>query len=347
MSPSEELRTDITTLTTHIIAQQQLSGKPATGDLSLLLSAIGSACKWISNVVRKAELLKVIGATGVTNVQAETVQKLDILSNEIFINLLKGTGRAAVLVSEENEEVGFVFARFERAIFVDSERGHYCVVFDPLDGSSNIDCGVSVGTIFGIYEMFNRRDKSSLKDILRPGTQMVAAGYCMYGSSTIMMLTSGHGVDGFTLDPNTGEFLLTHKQVKLGKKKIYSINEGNSHAFDEAVKEYLHSVKFPEPINGKVSPYSARYVGSMVADVHRTLLYGGIFMYPTGKLRILYECFPMSFLVEQAGGKSSTGRGRMLEVIPEKLHARAGIFLGTTEEVDKIEALYKKMDATK
>ncbi|KAJ3238358.1 Fructose-1,6-bisphosphatase [Chytriomyces hyalinus] len=337
MSPNEELRTDIVTLTSHIIAQQQLSGKPATGDLSLLLSAIGSACKWISNVVRKAELLKVIGATGVTNVQAESVQKLDILSNEIFINLLKGTGRAAVLVSEENEE----------AIFIDTPRGHYCVVFDPLDGSSNIDCGVSVGTIFGIYELLDRTNKPSMKDVLRPGTHMVAAGYCMYGSSTIMMLTSGHGVDGFTLDPNTGEFLLTHKQVKLGKKKIYSINEGNAHAFDDAVKEYLNSVKFPPAVNGKVPAYSARYVGSMVADVHRTLLYGGIFMYPTGKLRILYECFPMSFLMEQAGGKSSTGRIRMLDVVPDNLHARAGIFLGTTEEVEKVEALYRKMDAAK
>ncbi|KAJ3069014.1 hypothetical protein HDU98_007902 [Podochytrium sp. JEL0797] len=340
MSPhNEELRTDIVTLTTHIIMQQQASVKPATGDLSLLLSSIGSACKWISNVIRKAELLKVIGATAITNVQAETVQKLDVLSNEIFINLIKGTGRAAILVSEENDE----------AIFVDSERGHYIVVFDPLDGSSNIDCGVSVGTIFGIYNVAKRSDgvRPTLKDVLRPGTEMVAGGYCLYGSSTIMVLTSGDGVDGFTLDPNTGEFLLTHSKITLGHKKIYSINEGNSHAFDKAVQAYLHSVKFPAAVNGKVPAYTARYVGSMVADVHRTLLYGGIFMYPTGKLRILYECFPMSFLMEQAGGKSSTGRGRMMEVVPEHIHARSPIFLGTTEDVEKVEALYKQMDEGK
>ncbi|KAI9333686.1 fructose-1,6-bisphosphatase class 1/Sedoheputulose-1,7-bisphosphatase [Obelidium mucronatum] len=334
MAQSEELRTDIVTLTTHIIAQQQKSSKPATGDLSLLLSSIGSACKWIANVVRKAELLKVIGATAVTNIQAETVQKLDVLSNEIFINLIKGTGRAALLVSEENDE----------AIFVTSERGHYVVVFDPLDGSSNIDCGVSVGTIFGVYHVLQRGEKPTLKDVLRPGTEMVAGGYCMYGSSTMLVLTSGDGVDGFTLDPNTGEFLLTHQKIKLGQKKIYSVNEGNSHAFDPAVKAYLQSVKFPEPVNGKVPAYTARYIGSMVGDVHRTLLYGGIFMYPTGKLRILYECFPMSMLIEQAGGKSSTGRGRMLEVVPSGIHARSPIFLGTTSEVDKIEGLYKQLD---
>ncbi|KAJ3030496.1 UNVERIFIED_CONTAM: hypothetical protein HDU68_008784 [Siphonaria sp. JEL0065] len=337
MAQSEELRTDIITLTTHIIAEQQKSSKPATGDLSLLLSSIGSACKWISNVVRKAELLKVVGATAVTNIQAETVQKLDVLSNEIFINLIKGTGRAAILVSEENDE----------AIFVQSERGHYVVVFDPLDGSSNIDCGVSVGTIFGVYHVLQRGEKPSLADVLRPGTEMVAGGYCMYGSSTIMVLTTGDGVDGFTLDPNTGEFLLTHQKIKLGKKKIYSVNEGNSYAFDPAVQAYLHSVKFPEPVNGKVPAYTARYIGSMVGDVHRTLLYGGIFMYPTGKLRILYECFPMSMLIEQAGGKSSTGRSRMLEVVPTTIHSRSPIFLGTTEEVEKVEALYAQLDAGK
>ncbi|KAJ3202942.1 hypothetical protein HDU83_006726 [Entophlyctis luteolus] len=337
MSKSEELRTDIVTLTSHILAQQQKLSTHATGDLSLLLSAIGSACKWISNVVRKAELLKVIGATATTNVQAETQQKLDILSNEIFINLIKGSGRAAILVSEENED----------AIFIDSDRGKYCVVFDPLDGSSNIDCGVSVGTIFGIYHVIGNGEKPSFKDVLRQGTEMIASGYCMYGSSTILVLTVGDGVDGFTLDPNTGEFLLTHSKIKLGKKKIYSINEGNAHAFDPAVNAYLKSIKFPEPVDGKVNAYTARYVGSMVADMHRTLLYGGIFMYPTGKLRVLYECFPMSMLVENAGGKASTGRKRMLEVVPEKLHARAPIFLGTSEEVDKIEALYKQLDEGK
>ncbi|KAJ3331722.1 hypothetical protein HDU76_002385 [Blyttiomyces sp. JEL0837] len=333
----EELKTDIVTLTNHILSGQQAT-KGATGDLTILLSSIASSSKWISNVVRKAELLKVIGVTGGQNVQNENVQKLDILSNEIMINMLKGSGKAALLVSEEDDE----------AIFVEGTTGHYCVVFDPLDGSSNIDCGVSIGTIFGIYHVKDVSQKTTLADVLRPGTEMVAAGYCMYGSSTVLVLTTGQGVNGYTLDPNIGEFLLTHPKLTLGKKKIYSINEGNAHTFDNAVKSYLDSVKFPPPgFTGKFTPYSARYVGSMVADVHRTILYGGIFMYPGAKLRILYECFPMSMLIENAGGKSSNGRKRMLEVVPDKIHARSGIFLGTKEEVEKIEALYKELDAKK
>ncbi|KAJ1552249.1 Fructose-1,6-bisphosphatase, cytosolic, partial [Cladochytrium tenue] len=279
-----------------------------------------------------------IGVTGGTNVQQENVQKLDVLSNEIMINMLKGSGKTAVLVSEENDE----------AIFVEDERcGNYCVVFDPLDGSSNIDCGVSIGTIFGIYHVKNVTHPS-LADVLRPGNEMVAAGYCMYGSSTVLVMTTGQGVNGYTLDPNIGEFLLTHPKMRLGKKKVYSVNEGNAHAFDAAVTGYINSLKYPpEGFTGKFTPYSLRYVGSMVADVHRTILYGGVFMYPNGKLRVLYECFPMSMLVENAGGKSSTGRGRMLDATPSSIHARSGIFLGTTEEVDAIEEQYRQLDAAK
>ncbi|KAJ3111549.1 hypothetical protein HDU96_005610 [Phlyctochytrium bullatum] len=341
MPEAGELKTDIITLNTHILSQQQAI-KEATGDLTILLSSISAACKWISNVVRKAELLKVIGVTGGTNVQQENVQKLDILSNEIMINLLKGSGKTAILVSEENDEAIFVTAGDGAA------KGHYCVVFDPLDGSSNIDCGVSIGTIFGVYHVKDDKAVPTLADVLRPGTEMVAAGYCMYGSCTMLVLTTGTDVNGYTLDPNIGEFVLTHPKMKLGKKKIYSINEGNAHTFEEPVKQYLDSVKYPPAgFQGKFTPYSARYVGSMVADVHRTILYGGIFMYPGGKLRILYECFPMSFIIENAGGKSSTGRKRMLEVVPDKIHARSGIFLGTAEEVSKIEALYAAHDAQK
>lgn len=332
-----ELKTDIVTLTTHILTQQQAL-KQATGDLTILLNSVAAACKWISNVVRKAELLKVIGVTGTTNVQAENVQKLDLLSNEIMCNMLKSSGKTSLLISEENEE----------AIFIEDEasKGSYCVVFDPLDGSSNIDCGVSIGTIFGIYHVKNINDKPSLKDVLRPGTEMVASGYCMYGSSTVFVMTTGQGVNGYTLDPNIGEFVLTHPKMKLGQKRIYSINEGYAHTFDDAIRGYIDSLKFPAPgFIGKFSPYSARYVGSMVADIHRTLLYGGVFLYPGAKLRILYECFPMSMLIEQAGGKASNGRQRMLEVVPDKIHARSGIFLGTTEEVEKIEERYRLMDA--
>ncbi|KAJ3169684.1 hypothetical protein HDU87_000565 [Geranomyces variabilis] len=339
-SAREDLRTDFVTLTNDILSRQQRS-KEATGDLTILLSAISSACKWISNVVRKAELMKVIGVTGGTNVQNENVQKLDILSNEIMCNLLRDSGKTAILVSEEDDE----------AIFVeDSKRGHYCVCFDPLDGSSNIDCGVSIGTIFGIYRVKSEGAKPSIADVLRPGTEMVAAGYCMYGSSTVLVLTfqGSNEVNGYTLDPSIGEFVLTHRNMKLGPKKIYSINEGNAHTFDAAIKGYIDSVKFPPAGHtGKFTPYTARYVGSMVADVHRTILYGGVFLYPGAKLRILYECFPMALIVEAAGGKASTGRKRMLDVVPEKLHARSGIVLGTSAEVEAIEARYKELDAKK
>ncbi|TPX31321.1 fructose-bisphosphatase [Synchytrium microbalum] len=331
-----ETRTDIITLTNHILSSQQ-QHKEATGDMTILLNSIGSACKWVSNCVRKAELLKVIGLTGGQNVQEENVQKLDMLSNEIMVNLLRSSGKTAVLVSEEDEE----------ALFIEGQqKGMYCVVFDPLDGSSNIDCGVSIGTIFGIYKL-KEGSKGTLSDVLRPGTEMVAAGYCMYGSSTVLVLTTGPSdLHGYTLDPNLGEFVLTHPNIKIGKKKIYSINEGNAHTFDDAVKSYIQTLKFPaEGQTGKFTPYSARYVGSMVADVHRTLLYGGVFMYPGAKLRILYECFPMSLIVEAAGGKASNGRKRILDLIPEKIHARSGIFLGTAAEVDAIEAAYKKLDA--
>ncbi|KAJ3160009.1 hypothetical protein HDU86_001274 [Geranomyces michiganensis] len=337
-SAREDLRTDFVTLTNDILSRQQRS-KEATGDLTILLSAISSSCKWISNVVRKAELMKVIGVTGGTNVQNENVQKLDILSNEIMCNLLRDSGKTAILVSEEDDE----------AIFVeDSKRGHYCVCFDPLDGSSNIDCGVSIGTIFGIYRVKSEGAKPTIADVLRPGTEMVAAGYCMYGSSTVLVLTfqGSNEVNGYTLDPSIGEFVLTHRNMKLGSKKIYSINEGNAHTFDAAIKGYIDSVKFPPAGHtGKFTPYTARYVGSMVADVHRTILYGGVFLYPGAKLRILYECFPMALLVEAAGGKASTGRKRMLDVVPDKLHARSGIVLGTAAEVDAIEARYMELDA--
>ncbi|KAJ3089891.1 Fructose-1,6-bisphosphatase, partial [Quaeritorhiza haematococci] len=307
-----DMRTDIITLTLDILRKQQ-GLKNATGDLSILVSSVASACKWISNVVRKAELLKVLGMTGGTNVQNENVQKLDVLSNEIMVNMLKSSGKTCVLVSEE----------VDQAIFVqdESKKGHYCVVFDPLDGSSNIDCGVSIGTIFGIYHK-KEGSLGEISDVLRPGSEMVAAGYCMYGSSTVFVLAIAGEVNGYTLDPNIGEFVLTHPRMKLGKKKIYSINEGNAHTFDDAVKGYLGSLKFPpKGHTGKFTPYSARYVGSMVADIHRTLLYGGIFMYPGGKLRLLYEGFPMSMIMELAGGKASDGKKRILDIQPSEIHA--------------------------
>ncbi|KAG0139012.1 hypothetical protein CROQUDRAFT_55364, partial [Cronartium quercuum f. sp. fusiforme G11] len=276
-----------------------------------------------------------IGAAGVTNVQGEEQKKLDVLSNQIMINSLRASGKIALMVSEEDDE----------AIFVDDPKlkGKYCVVFDPLDGSSNIDAGVNIGTIFGIYRVPDG-ETPSLEHVLKPGKEMVAAGYCMYGSSANLVISTGNGVNGYTLDNGIGEFILTHPDVKVPTRgKIYSFNEGNTMFFHEPVLNYLNSIKFPE--NGK--PYSARYIGSMVADVHRTLLYGGIFGYPadkkskTGKLRILYEGFPMAFLTEQAGGVATTGTERVLDVVPTDIHQRIPIFLGSKEDVEDCQKFFR------
>ncbi|KAH9691693.1 Fructose-1,6-bisphosphatase [Citrus sinensis] len=301
-------RTDLMTITRFVLNEQSKHPE-SRGDFSILLSHIVLGCKFVCSAVNKAGLAKLIGLAGETNVQC-------------------------ILVSEEDEE----------AIFVEpSKRGRYCVVFDPLDGSSNIDCGVSIGTIFGIYMMKDSHEPT-LDDVLQPGNNMLAAGYCMYGSSCTLVLSTGSGVNGFTLDPSLGEFILTHPDIKIPKKgKIYSVNEGNAKNWDGPTAKYVEKCKFPK--DGS-SPKSLRYIGSMVADVHRTLLYGGIFMYPrdkkspNGKLRVLYEVFPMSFLMEQAGGQSFTGKQRALDLVPKKIHERSPIFLGSYDDVEEIKALY-------
>ncbi|KAI0244774.1 Fructose-1,6-bisphosphatase [Massospora cicadina] len=331
---SDHTKTNIITLISHVI-KTQTQYKDATGDLSLLLAAIQVGCKFVESCVRKASLVYLTGLAGVQNIQGEDVKKLDVLANEIFINNLKRSGKVKVMVSEEDDE----------EIIVENESGKYCVVFDPLDGSSNIDAGVNVGTIFGIYRA--NSSKGSKDDVLRPGNEMVVAGYCMYGSSCNLVITTGKGVNGFTLDPAIGEFVLTHPDIRIPSRgKIYSVNEGNAIYWDNACKEYFNGIKFPSAESGK-KPYSARYIGSMVADVHRTLLYGGVFAYPSdskskdGKLRILYECFPMAFILEQAGGRASTGKERMLDVVPKHIHARSPIFLGSSDDVKDIEAITK------
>lgn len=332
--------TDIITLTRHVLQEgfKARTSSAASGDLTLLLSALQTTCKFIESNVRKARLINLIGAAGNQNVQGEDQKKLDVLSNDIMINALRASGKTAVLVSEENDEAIFIKDSASDSV------GKYCVVFDPLDGSSNIDAGVNIGTIFGIY-MVKGDSKGELADVLRPGSEMVAAGYCMYGSSANMVLTTGNGVNGFTLDNSLGEFILTHPNIQIPSRgKIYSINEGNSSYYHEPVLNYLDSVKFPK---GDRKPYSARYIGSMVADVHRTLLYGGIFGYPddkkskSGKLRILYEAFPMAMLTEQAGGKATTGKQRVLDIQPEGIHQRCPIFLGSKEDVEELESFYK------
>lgn len=264
------------------------------------------------------------------------------MANRIFINALQSSGKVSAMLSEENEHV----------IMVDPPNtdgshsfGRYYVVFDPLDGSSNIDFGVTVGSIFGIYQR-KTKSLSSQEDLLRPGRDMVAAGYAMYGSFTSLVLTTGSGVHGYTLDPSLGEFILTHPNMRIPKRgTVYSVNEGNSVYWDDACKAYFNSLKQPE---GNKSPYSARYVGSMVADVHRTLLQGGIFAYPadkkspSGKLRVLYECFPMAMILEQASGKASTGKSPLADIQPKGFHDRSPVFLGSPDDVNDLEAFYRK-----
>ncbi|KAA6422612.1 MAG: fructose-1, partial [Trebouxia sp. A1-2] len=321
------------TLVRWIIDQQRKSSPDAKGNLSILLGSISVACKFVSSAVRKAGLAGLLGMAGSENIQGEDQKKLDILANEVFINMLAKSGQCAVIVSEENDDPIIV----EEAYW-----GEYCVVMDPLDGSSNIDCGVSIGTIFGIYRV-QPGSRGTAEDVLRPGKEMVAAGYCMYGSNCCMVMSVGSGSSIFTLDPSIGEFVLTAPDIQIPPKgNIFSINEGNECFWMPEVAKYVHECKYP----ADQKPRSLRYVGSMVADVHRTLLYGGIFLYPadkktkSGKLRLLYECFPMAFLVEQAGGAATTGHDRILDIMPQQIHERKPIFLGSREDVQRIEALY-------
>ncbi|KMZ73565.1 Fructose-bisphosphatase [Zostera marina] len=329
---ADAMRTDLMTLTRYVLNEQSKHPE-STGDYTILLAHIVLGCKFVCSAVNKAGLASLVGLAGDTNIQGEEQKKMDVLSNEVFVKALVSSHRTCILVSEEDEEATFV----DPAL-----RGRYCVVFDPLDGSSNIDCGVSIGTIFGIY-MVDDPNNISLNDVLQPGKNMVAAGYCMYGSSCTLVLSSGNGVNGFTLDPSLGEFILTHPDIKIPPKgKIYSVNEGNAKNWDNPTAKYVEKCKYPT--DGP--PKSLRYIGSMVADIHRTLLYGGIFLYPAdqknpnGKLRVLYEVFPMSFLIEKAGGQAFTGKIRALDLIPEHIHARSPVFLGSCDDVEELKELY-------
>jgi len=324
------------TLTHHILENQQ-HHEEASGDLSILLHAFEIASKYVSSQVRAAGIFKLFGAEGSVNVQGEEVKKLDVLANDAFITSLGRSKKVCIMVSEENEEP-----------IVATASGKYAAVFDPLDGSSNIDANITIGTIFGIYRRNTPlTEKPSKEDLLQPGNKLVAAGYTMYGSATVLVLSLGQGVDGFTLDTSSGEFVLTHPNIKIppqAKGQIYSVNEGNSKYWDEPTLKYVHGIKFPE----KGSPYKSRYIGSMVADVHRTILYGGIFMYPAdknskdGKLRLLYEANPMAFITEQAGGRASDGVTRLLDIVPTKVHQRTPVFLGCAEDVAEVERIYKE-----
>jgi fructose-1,6-bisphosphatase I len=313
-----------------------------TGDseLTILLTALALACKATSRACNKAGIACLFGLAGDVNSTGDDQKKLDVLSNDIFIDALTNCGACAVLVSEENEDPIFV---------PESKAGRFVVAFDPLDGSSNIDCNVSTGTIFAVYEKVST-GPATVGDILRTGNDIVVAGYCMYGAATELVITfKGHGVHRFTLDPSLGEFVHTQAHVKLpegGGKKIYSCNEGNSANWDKAIKAVVASFK------EGTKPYAARYVGSMVSDVHRTLLYGGIYLYPAdnksplGKLRVLYEGFPMAFIIEQAGGSASCGlfKGklqRLLDIVPTSIHEKCPVIIGCNRDVDLVLAEYK------
>mmetsp|Transcript_7678 Transcript_7678/g.18730 ORF Transcript_7678/g.18730 Transcript_7678/m.18730 type:complete len:358 (-) Transcript_7678:173-1246(-) len=311
-------------------------------DLALLMTAMEIACKNIARAVRKAGISGLLGMAGTKNKSGDSVKKLDLLSNMFVVNALKKSGVCAVLVSEEEPE--------PILCPVAGNHAKFCVAFDPLDGSSNIDCNVSTGTIFSIFEKKNFNPPSP-EDILRPGTDLIAAGYCMYGSATELVMTFGSGVERFILDPSLGEFIHVGHTVRLPKngKKIYSVNEGNFQKWDSVIQNAVS--KYKNPKDGS-KPYSMRYVGSMVSDVHRTMQYGGIFMYPAdkksknGKLRLLYEGFPMALLVEQAGGIASAGyfKGkvrRILDLVPKQIHERCPVILGCHRDVAPVLAAYE------
>jgi fructose-1,6-bisphosphatase I len=316
---------NVVTLQTHILAEERLH-PGASGTFSWILSALSISAKMIASKIRRARLEDVLGALDAENVQGEVQQKLDVISNAILLRCLGQRSGVAIVASEEDEEPTILRTA------TDGER-RYCVLFDPLDGSSNLDVAGGVGTIFSILRYDGHADPEAA--ILQPGTRQVAAGYILYGSSTVFVVTTGNGVHMFVLDPAVGAFLRVAQDLRIPETgKIYSLNEGNRLGFPDGYQRYLAWAQE----NG----YSARYVGAMVADVHRTLLKGGVFMYPPtrkapqGKLRLMYEANPMAMLVEQAGGKAVTGAGRILEVAPETLHQRVPVLLGSAGEVDGV-----------
>ncbi|MCO7263803.1 class 1 fructose-bisphosphatase [Dickeya zeae] len=324
----------------EFIVEKQHDFSHATGELTALLSAIKLGAKIIHRDINKAGLVDILGTSGVSNVQGEVQMKLDLYANEKLKAALKARGEVAGIASEEEDEI--VIFDGERA-----ENAKYVVLMDPLDGSSNIDVNVSVGTIFSIYRRITPLGMPVREeDFLQPGHKQVAAGYIVYGSSTMLVYTTGHGVHAFTYDPSLGVFCLSHERVRFPEKgNMYSINEGNYIKFPQGVKKYLKYCQ--EQDEATQRPYTTRYIGSLVADFHRNLLKGGIYLYPStasypeGKLRLLYECNPMAFLAEQAGGKASDGKNRILDLVPQKLHQRAPFFVGNTSMVEDLEGFLR------
>lgn len=323
---------------TKFLLEEQRRYPGSTGNFTALFSDLVIAAKIISREVNRAGLIDIIGATGNKNSHGEEVQKLDEYANSTIIKTMEHGGHLSGMASEEMED----FINIEKY-----PKGKYLLFFDPLDGSSNIDVNISVGTIFSIIRCEGDGGcDPTIDDFLKPGAEQVAAGYILYGSSTMFVYTTGHGVHGFTLDPSVGEFILSHENIRIPEKgKIYSINEGNSKHWYHGTSLYIEKLKANE------KDYSARYVGSLVSDFHRNLLKGGIFLYPAdkksknGKLRLLYEANPLSFIVEQAGGKATTGDQRILDIVPGELHQRVPLIIGSKLDVEEAESYWKYQEA--
>ncbi len=326
----------------QFIIEKQTDFPYAKGELSRLLRDIGIAAKIVNREVNKAGLVDILGTVGDTNVFGENQKKLDVYADEQFIAALKDGGECCFVASEEQEE------GVELTDTGVSKNAKYIVCIDPLDGSSNIEVNVSVGTIFSIYRRISQVGEAlTQEDLLQTGLRQVAAGYIIYGSSTMLVYTTGKGVNGFTLDPSIGEFCLSHPNMKIPQQgHIYSVNEGNYLKFPQGIKNYIKYCQ--EEDTGTNRPYTSRYIGSMVADIHRNLLLGGVFIYPQtalqpkGKLRLMYECNPIAFIIEQAGGKATTGTERILEIEPEELHQRVPAILGSTDMVNKVLKFLEK-----
>ncbi|MBI2944440.1 MAG: class 1 fructose-bisphosphatase [Candidatus Wallbacteria bacterium] len=326
----------LVTVQRHIMEQQEKYPE-ATGAFTHLLQDLLLAAKIITREVRRAGLQNILGLTGQTNIQGEQVAKLDEFANETIRRAMDHGGHLCCMASEENVDVIPIPERYPK--------GRYVLLFDPLDGSSNIDANVTIGTIFSVYRRVSKGTDGTVEDCTQPGTKQVAAGYILYGSSTMFVYTTGNGVHGFTLDPTIGEFLLSHENIRCPRKgKIYSVNESNYTHWDDGTRRFIDYLKETNPETDR--PYSLRYVGSLVADLHRTLVYGGVFLYPAdrrnprkpkGKLRLMYEANPAAMIMEQAGGRASTGTERILAIVPEELHQRVPLIVGSQDDVELYE----------
>jgi fructose-1,6-bisphosphatase I len=326
---------------TQFLIREQRKNPEATGEFTLLLSDIATACKAIAHEVNRGALAGNLGVAGSENIQGETQKKLDVITNETFIKALEWTGHLAAMASEENDEIIRIPPGYPR--------GKYLISFDPLDGSSNIDVNISVGTIFSILRAPDRNAEPAEADFLQPGSRQVAAGFCVYGPATVMVLTTGNGVNGFTLDRDVGEFILTHPAMRIPEDTSeFAINISNQRYWEAPVQRYIDEC-LKGTDGGREKNFNMRWVASMVAEVYRILTRGGIFLYPfdtkdptrPGRLRLLYEANPMSFIIEQAGGASSTGRQRIMDIDPASLHQRVPVILGSKNEVDRVAGYHR------